>query len=110
MDTRVPLLVALLLFSALPSLAVPPADASKSPWWETYSRDVDRDGISDLLEWKLAQGDRFFALAEARVFVRYDHYPDAAVRGRLPQGRWRAARLLRHRRFRARPGGARRSR
>ncbi|HJM61998.1 MAG: S8 family serine peptidase [Candidatus Poseidoniia archaeon] len=83
MDTRVPLLVALLLFSALPSLAVPPADASKSPWWETYSRDVDRDGISDLLEWKLAQGDRFFALAEARVFVRYDHYPDAVDVARL---------------------------
>jgi subtilisin family serine protease len=76
MDTRVPLLAALLLFSALPSLAVPPADASESPWWETYSRDVDRNGISDLLEWKLAQDDRFFVPDEARVFVRYDHRPD----------------------------------
>jgi len=83
MDTRVPLLAALLLFSALPSLAVPPADASESPWWETYSRDVDRNGISDLLEWKLAQDDRFFVPDEARVFVRYDHRPDDGDVARL---------------------------
>ena len=83
MDIRVPLLAALLLFSALPSLAVPPADASESPWWETYSRDVDRNGISDLLEWKLAQDDRFFVPDEARVFVRYDHRPDDGDVARL---------------------------
>ena len=83
MDTRVPVLVALLLFSALPSLAVPPTGAAEPPWWETYSRDKDRNGISDLLEWKLAQEDRFFASGEARVFVRYDHHPDAADVARL---------------------------
>ena len=83
MDTRVPLLAALLLFSALPTLAVPPADAAEPLWWETYSRDADRDGISDLLAWKLAQGDRFFAPDEARVFVRYDHRPDDGDVARL---------------------------
>ena len=44
-------------------------------WWDNYSRDKNHDGISDLLIWKLAQGDRFFTPGEARVFVRYDHHP-----------------------------------
>ena len=44
-------------------------------WWDFYSRDKDRDGISDLLIWKLAQGEEFFNAGEARVFVRYDHHP-----------------------------------
>ena len=44
-------------------------------WWDTYSRDKDRNGISDLLTWKLAQGEEFFKAGEARVFVRYDHHP-----------------------------------
>mgnify|MGYP001247944826 FL=1 len=75
MGTRVPLLVSLLLLASLPSLAVPPNAGPEPPWWETYSRDKDRNGISDLLEWKLAQEDRFFSPGEARVFVRYDHHP-----------------------------------
>ena len=44
-------------------------------WWDVYSRDKNHDGISDLLIWKLAQGERFFDVGEARVFVRYDHHP-----------------------------------
>ena len=44
-------------------------------WWDVYSRDKNQDGISDLLIWKLAQGERFFNIEEARVFVRYDHHP-----------------------------------
>ena len=44
-------------------------------WWDVYSRDKNHDGVSDLLIWKLAQGERFFNLGEARVFVRYDHHP-----------------------------------
>ena len=44
-------------------------------WWDNYSRDKDHDGISDVLIWKLDQGDRFFNPEEARVFVRYDHQP-----------------------------------
>jgi len=44
-------------------------------WWDTYSRDKNRDGISDVLVWKLQQGERFFDAGEARVFVRYDHHP-----------------------------------
>ncbi len=48
---------------------------SETNWWDNYSRDKDRDGISDVLVWKLAQGDRFFNPGEARVFVRYDHHP-----------------------------------
>ena len=44
-------------------------------WWDVYSRDKNHDGISDLLIWKLAQGDRFFNPGEARIFVRYDHHP-----------------------------------
>ncbi|MEO2180317.1 MAG: hypothetical protein ABGW86_03450, partial [Candidatus Poseidoniia archaeon] len=44
-------------------------------WWDVYSRDKDRDGISDLLIWKLKQDNEFFNLGEARVFVRYDHHP-----------------------------------
>ena len=83
MGTRVLLLVSLLLLASLPSLAVPPEAGPETPWWETYSRDKDRNGISDLLEWKLAQEDRFFASGEARVFVRYDHHPDEADVARL---------------------------
>ena len=44
-------------------------------WWDVYSRDKNRDGISDVLIWKLEQGEQFFNLGEARVFVRYDHQP-----------------------------------
>ena len=44
-------------------------------WWNNYSRDKDHDGISDVLIWKLDQGDRFFNPGEARVFIRYDHQP-----------------------------------
>ncbi len=44
-------------------------------WWNVYSRDKNNDGISDLLIWKLAQGEEFFNMGEARVFVRYDHHP-----------------------------------
>ena len=44
-------------------------------WWDVYSRDKNHDGISDLLIWKLQQGERFFNAGEARVFVRYDHQP-----------------------------------
>lgn len=45
------------------------------PWWESYGRDKDHDGISDLLIWKLDQGERFYPAGQARVFVRYDHHP-----------------------------------
>ena len=44
-------------------------------WWDVYSRDKNHDGISDLLIWKLQQGERFFDSGEARVFVRYAHHP-----------------------------------
>ena len=44
-------------------------------WWDVYSRDKNNDGISDLLIWKLEQGERFFNAGEARVFIRYDHHP-----------------------------------
>ena len=44
-------------------------------WWDNYYRDKNHEGISDVLIWKLAQGDRFFSPGEARVFVRYDHHP-----------------------------------
>ena len=44
-------------------------------WWDVYSRDKNHDGISDLLIWKLQQGERFFDSGEARIFVRYDHHP-----------------------------------
>ena len=44
-------------------------------WWDVYSRDKNHDGISDLLVWKLEQGERFFNAGEARVFVRYNHHP-----------------------------------
>ena len=44
-------------------------------WWDVYSRDKNHDGISDLLVWKLYQGNRFLEEGEARVFVRYDHHP-----------------------------------
>ena len=45
-------------------------------WWDIYSRDKDRDGISDVLIWKIGQGEKFFNPGEARVFVRYDHHPN----------------------------------
>ena len=48
---------------------------SELNWWDVYSRDKNHDGISDLLIWKLQQGERFFNAGEARVFVRYDHHP-----------------------------------
>ena len=44
-------------------------------WWDVYSRDKNHDGISDLLIWKLQQGEQFYDIGEARVFVRYDHHP-----------------------------------
>jgi serine protease AprX len=53
-------------------------DSPSTPWWEDYSRDKDRDGISDLLTWKLGQGDRFYPSGEARVFIRFDHHPTDA--------------------------------
>ena len=49
--------------------------AYETNWWDVYSRDKNHDGISDLLIWKLAQGNQFFNPGEARVFVRYDHHP-----------------------------------
>ena len=36
-------------------------------WWDVYSRDKNHDGISDLLIWKLQQGERFFDSGEART-------------------------------------------
>jgi len=51
---------------------------SSDAWWEDYSRDKDGDGISDLLIWKLKQGDRFYPEGEVRVFVRFDHHPTDA--------------------------------
>ena len=48
---------------------------SELNWWDVYSRDKNHDGISDLLIWKLQQGERFFNAGDARVFVRYDHHP-----------------------------------
>ena len=50
-------------------------EISELNWWDVYSRDKNHDGISDLLIWKLQQGERFFNAGEARVFVRYDHHP-----------------------------------
>ena len=50
-------------------------EISELNWWDIYSRDKNHDGISDLLIWKLQQGERFFNAGEARVFVRYDHHP-----------------------------------
>ncbi|MEC8875655.1 MAG: S8 family serine peptidase, partial [Candidatus Thermoplasmatota archaeon] len=50
-------------------------EISELNWWDVYSRDKNHDGISDLLIWKLQQGERFFDVGEARVFVRYDHHP-----------------------------------
>jgi subtilisin family serine protease/MFS family permease len=68
--------VFLFLSSAFTSLA---AEEEKTiyeeTWWDGYSRDKNHDGISDLLIWKLYQGNKFFEEGEARVFVRYDHHP-----------------------------------
>ena len=36
-------------------------------WWDVYSRDKNHDGISDLLIWKLAQGELIFNPVAARV-------------------------------------------
>ena len=71
------LVCAILIFTPL---FIPPSESSESDftiygWWSDYSRDKDRDGISDLLEWKLKQGARFFDLDSASVFIRYDHHP-----------------------------------
>jgi len=54
------------------------ADTDPGPWWKSYARDKDRDGISDLLVWKLEQGERFYPAGQARVFVRYGHHPTDA--------------------------------
>ena len=58
-----PLLVCAILIST--PLFMPLSESSKNEedvqgWWSNYSRDKDRDGISDVLEWKLQQGNRFF--------------------------------------------------
>ena len=55
-----------------------PSPSTQGPWWERYARDKDRDGVSDLLIWKLEQGARFYPAGQARVFVRYDHHPTDA--------------------------------
>ena len=73
-----PLLVCAILIST--PLFMPLSESSNSDkdiqgWWSNYSRDKDRDGISDVLEWKLQQGNRFFEPDSARVFIRYDHHP-----------------------------------
>ena len=36
-------------------------------WWDVYSRDKNHDGISDLLVWKIEQGERFFNAGEASL-------------------------------------------
>ena len=66
--------VFLFLSSGFTNLAAEEENNGKN-WWNVYSRDKNHDGISDLLIWKLAQGERFFNAGEARVFVRYDHHP-----------------------------------
>ena len=38
-------------------------------WWDTYSRDKDRNGISDLLTWKLAQGEEFFKAGDCLLYT-----------------------------------------
>ena len=73
-----PLLVCAILIST--PLFMPLSESSNSDkdiqgWWSNYSRDKDRDGISDVLEWKLQQGTQFFDSDSARVFIRYDHHP-----------------------------------
>ena len=73
-----PLLVCAILIST--PLFMPLSESSKNDkdvqgWWSNYSRDKDRDGISDVLEWKLQQGNRFFDSDSARVFIRYNHHP-----------------------------------
>jgi len=60
-------------------------ETSELNWWDVYSRDKNHDGISDLLVWKLQQGERFFDYGEARVFVRYDHHPTDEDVQRLEQ-------------------------
>ena len=59
----------------LTSLITPFSVSSESEpvvygWWSDYSRDKEMDGVSDILEWKLKQGYRFFNPDLARVFVR----------------------------------------
>ena len=66
----------LLLSTSFANLAAEEDNSeSETNWWDIYSRDKNRDGISDLLVWKLEQGNRFYDYDEARVFVRYDHHP-----------------------------------
>ena len=69
--------IVFLLFSSVGAAGSPTKDneISEDNWWDVYSRDKNHDGISDFLIWKLQQGERFFAVGEARVFVRYDHHP-----------------------------------
>ncbi len=56
--------------------ATPPGDA---PWWTTWSRDADRDGIDEELVWRLAHGEP----EPVRVIVDYDRRPAAADEDRL---------------------------
>ena len=84
------LLLALLLLSPLSAAVAndgretaPSPVVADQPWWDNYARDRNHDGLSDLLVWKLAQGDRFFAPGEARIFVSYDHYPSDDDMARL---------------------------
>ena len=70
------IVIFLLLSTGFVSLAAEEDSPSfETNWWDVYSRDKNHDGISDLLIWKLAQGEEFFNMGEARVFVRYDHHP-----------------------------------
>ena len=70
------IMVFLLLSTSFANLAAEEETLiSEVNWWDNYSRDKDHDGISDVLIWKLDQGERFFNPGEARVFVRYDHQP-----------------------------------
>ena len=63
--------IVFLLFSSVGAAGSPTKDneISEDNWWDVYSRDKNQDGISDFLIWKLQQGERFFAVGEARVFV-----------------------------------------
>ena len=70
------IVIFLLLSNGFVSLSAEEKSPSyESNWWDVYSRDKNHDGISDLLIWKLAQGEQFFNAGEARVFVRYNHHP-----------------------------------
>ena len=65
------IMVFLLLSTSFANLAAEEETLiSEINWWDNYSRDKDNDGISDVLIWKLDQGERFFNPGEARVFRR----------------------------------------